>query len=379
MATFATCSQGYKYAKPVFIRNSFQFKVGEPAMSGPTPSSRDTRSSRLAFTLIELLVVIAIIGILIGLLFPAVQAVREAARRTSCQNNIRQLVLATMNYESANRHFPKAYSAEMGVDVPVEGQWSMRARILPFIEEKNLHHLVDFSLPYSSQLDVAATRVAPFLCPSEINDVVRVNAAGIERDYPANYAANMGTWKIWNPNDGTIGDGAFHVNSRFTTAHFNDGTSQTLMFAEVKAYTSYLRNTNEDPGPVPPDSTTFATGFTAASADINMGPNLMDNTGQTEWADGLCQQSGFTTTFSPNTKIPYIHAGTEYDIDYVSYREGTHSTRIAYGAITSRSYHPGLVNVAMMDGSVRTITDQIDLSVWRALGTRSGGEIIDLP
>lgn len=330
---------------------------------------------KAAFTLIELLVVMAIIGIRAGLLLPAVQSVREAARRTSCINNMRQLVLATLHYENAKRHFPSAYAAEIGVATSVENQWSMRARILPFMEATNLHNLVDYSLPYSSQLNVAASRVAPFLCPGEINDVVRVNSAGVERDYPANYAGNMGTWKIWDPNNGSVGDGAFHVNSRYTTAHFCDGTSHTLMFAEVKAYTPYLRNTNEDPGPIPPVATEFASGFTASPGNTLMGPNLMDNTGQTEWADGLCQQSGFTTTFQPNTEIPYTYAGEEYDIDYVSYREGTHATRVAYAAITARSYHSSLVNVAMMDGSTRSIAENVDLVVWQAAGTRMGGEI----
>ncbi len=334
---------------------------------------------RTGFTLIELLVVIAIIGILIGLLLPAVQAIRESARRTSCQNNMRQFNLAVQNYESANRRYPKSYSAEIGVATPVPEQWSVRARILPYIEQSNLHNLVDFSLPYSSQLDVASTRVAPMLCPSELNDVVRVNASGIPRDYPANYSVNMGTWKIWDPNDGTVGDGAFHVNSRFTPAHMTDGTSHTLMLAEVKAYTSYLRNSHEDPGPTVPGDPTFLANYTAAPGDINMGPQLMDNTGQTEWADGLCQQSGFTTTFTPNTVVPYQHEGRTYDIDYVSYREGTHATRVAYAAITARSYHTGLVNISMMDGSVRTLTDQVDLVVWRAMGTRNGQEIYDLP
>ncbi|MEQ1902609.1 MAG: DUF1559 domain-containing protein [Pirellulaceae bacterium] len=334
---------------------------------------------RKAFTLTELLVVIAIIGILIGMLLPAVQAVRESARRTSCKNNLRQISVAILNYESARQHFPKSYAAMAGVSTPVVEQWSFRARILQYLEATNLHDLVDFSVPYNSQLHVAATRVAPFLCPSEINDVVRVNSSGIERDYPANYSANMGTWKIWNPNDGTVGDGAFHVNSKYSTAHFRDGMSNTLMLAEVKAYTPYLRNSNEDPGSIPPTSRSFAETFTAAPGDINMGANLMQNSGQTEWADGLCHQSGFTTTFTPNTVVPYVHNGIGFDIDYVSYREGTHVARVAYGAITSRSYHSGLVNIGLMDGSVHTLGENVDHRIWRSMGTRSGGELDGLP
>jgi hypothetical protein len=109
-----------------------------------------------------------------------------------------------------------------------------------------------------------------------------------------------------------------------------------------------------------------------------MGPDLMNNTGHTEWADGLCQQSGITTTFTPNTNVTYVHAGSTYDIDFISYREGTHATRIAYAALTPRSYHAGAVTVALMDGAARTVNEDIDLLVWRAAGTRNGDETIRL-
>jgi len=189
-------------------------------------------------------VVIAIIAILIALLLPAVQAARGAARRMSCQNNLRQLGLATHNYLAAFSVLPPSYVAVPGVTSTVGGQWSVRARILPYLEQANLGDLIDWTVAYSTQLDVATTRVPTILCPSELNDVIRVNSSGVARDYPANYGFNMGTWKIWNPNDGTVGDGAFHVNSRFTTASMRDGTSNTFMAAEVRAYTPYLRNTN---------------------------------------------------------------------------------------------------------------------------------------
>ena len=268
----------------------------------------------------------------LALLLPAVQAAREAARRMSCTNNLRQIGLATHIYLTTYKVLPPSYIAVPGVTTTVGGQWSARARILPFVEQANLQDLIDWNVAYSTQLNVATTRVPTFVCPSEINDVVRVTSSGVPRDYPANYGFNMGTWKIWDPNNGTVGDGAFHVNARFTTANFLDGTSNALMAAEVKAYTPYLRNTSQDPGPTPPSSPAFAASFTAAAGDINMGPNLMNNTGRTEWADGLSQQSGFTTTFTPNTVVPYQFNGETYDIDYISYREGTHATRIAYGA-----------------------------------------------
>jgi type II secretory pathway pseudopilin PulG len=322
------------------------------------------------------MVVIAIVGILVALLLPGVQQAREAARRTMCKNNMKQIGLALHNYLSAHAVFPPSYCAVPGVTTTVGGQWSVRARILPLLEQANLQDLIDWNVAYSTQLNVATMRISTFLCPSEKYDRVRVNSSNIRRDYPANYTVNMGTWKIWDPTDGTGGDGAFHPNSHFTTADFTDGTSNTLMAAEVKAYTSYLRNTNEDPGPTVPDSPAFLSGYTAAAGDTNMGPDLMDNTGQTEWADGLSQQSGFTTLFTPNTVVPYESGGETYDIDYISYREGTHATRVAYGAITSRSYHQGIVHVLMMDGSGRAVNEMIGQDVWRSLGTRSGHEPI---
>ena len=337
------------------------------------------KSDRAGFTLVELLVVIAIIGVLIGLLLPAVQSAREAARRSACQNSLKQIGLAVQNYLTAQSHLPPSYAASVGIATPVGGQWSARARILPYLEQESLQNLINFNVPYNTQPEIAATRIPIFLCPSEINDVVRVTAAGVPRDYPANYGFNMGVWKIWDPNDGATGDGAFHVNSRLTTAEFTDGTSRTLMAAEVKAYTPYLRNTSQDPGPTAPDAPGAFASYTAASGDTLMGSDLMQNTGQTEWADGLCQQSGVTVTFPPNSVVPFEFGGTIYDIDYVSHREGTHATRISYAAVTSRSYHSGVVNVCLMDGSVRGVNDDIDPLVWRSVGTRAGEELESLP
>ncbi len=330
---------------------------------------------RRGFTLIELLVVIAIIAILTALLLPAVQQAREAARRTQCRNNLRQIGLALHNYLDAHRVFPPSYCAVPGVTTTVGGQWSVFARILPYVEQANLQNLINWSVAYSTQPNVATTRVPTYLCASEVNDVVRVNpSTGIARDYPANYVVNFGTWKIYDPSNGSGGDGAFFPNSKLTTSAFRDGTSNTLCAAEAKAFTPYLRNTSSDPGPLQPTSSDVAAGFTGDGCCI--GPSLQQNTGHTEWADGLCQQSGFTTAFGPNTRIPYTVGGAEYDIDFVSWREGTHATRVAYAALPARSYHEGQVHALLMDGSARSVSENIALIVWQALGTRAGGEVV---
>ena len=101
---------------------------------------------------------------------------------------------------------------------------------------------------------------------------------------------------------------------------------------------------------------------------------LQVDIGHTEWVDGRAHQTGITSVFSPNTQVPCDRNGITYDVDYTSYREGKSSTEVTYAAVTARSYHNGGVTVSLMDGSVRFMSDAVDLSVWRAASTRRGGE-----
>lgn len=328
------------------------------------------------FTLVELLVVIAIIGILIGMLLPAVQMVREAARRTSCLNNIRQLVLSAHNYESAHRNFPPSYELGVGATATGNGSWSVQARLLPFCDQANAYDMIDFNTAWSVEPNLSSgvptLRVPMYQCPSEINDTVRIknNAPFV---YPHNYALNFGSWLVYDPAGGGRGDGLFYVNHRKRMGEVTDGTSNTLFAAEVKAFTPYIRNT-QDPGTTPPTDTNAFAGFTG---EIKLGTGLHSNTGHTEWCDGRVHHSGFTTVFTPNTKVPYEYDGVTYDIDYNSEKEGNSTTKATYAAITARSYHSGgLVNVSFLDGSTRSIAQTIDLGVWRALGTAAGGEVV---
>ncbi len=331
-----------------------------------------------AFTLVELLVVIAIIGILIGMLLPAVQSVREAARRTACLNNVRQIGLATLNYESAFRSLPPSFEIVPGTILDGNnGSWSVHGRILPFVEQSGARNLIDLNMAWDAQTDtgVPTTRMPLYVCASERNDTVRIDLnTGLPKIYPQNYGFNFGTWLVYDPADSKPGDGPFYVNSQVKIGHVYDGTSNTLCLAEVKMFTSYVRNT-PDPGPVPP---TEPDAFQGITGQLKLGPNLHDNTGHTEWCDGRVHHSGFTTVFTPNTFVPFDHNGQTYDIDVNSVQEGREADQSTFAAITTRSYHAGgLVNCGLLDGSTTSINDSISLSAWRAMGTIANGEVID--
>ncbi|MEX0677116.1 MAG: DUF1559 domain-containing protein [Pirellulales bacterium] len=335
--------------------------------------------SRRAFTLVELLVVIAIVGVLVALLLPAVQAARESARRSQCQNNLKQIGLAVQNFEDSKGQFPPSFEIAPGTVLSGNnGSWSIHGRILPYMEESAAYDLVNLDIAWDAQVGtgVPTMRVSFYQCPSEMNDTVRTKS-GDPYTYPLTYGFNLGTWFVYDPATGKAGEGAFAVNGKVRHASITDGTSQTLCAAEVKAFTSYFRNTS-DPGPTPPAGPADLAAF-APGAQFKLGLPLNDNTGHTEWCDGRVHHSGITTVFAPNTEVLYKHTdGRTYDIDYNSRQEGNSATAKTYAAVTARSYHSGVVNAAFMDGSARTIRDDIDLALWRALSTRAGGEIASL-
>ncbi len=341
---------------------------------------RRTEMRRRAFTLVELLVVIAVIGILIALLLPAVQAVREAARRTQCQNNIKQLALAMQTYEGVHRQFPPSLSFPPGTALSgtatSPGEWSPQARLFPYLERDDLHEAIDFNFSYNSppNTQIKVLRVRGLLCPSEVHDEQRLTNIGAATHYPLNYVFNMGVWMVYDPATAMGGPGAMFPNSRLGPGDFLDGLSNTLCLSEAKAYTPYCRNGRNATATIPAGATSVAALLPVG--DCKMGPNLMDNTGHTEWVEGRTYHAGFTTTLTPNTKVLVTFNGQVYDADFNNQKEGESATVVSYNAITARSYHPGTVTVALMDGAVRPIKDAISLNVWRAISTRSGGEAI---
>ena len=333
------------------------------------------RNSPTGFTLVELLVVIAIIGILIGLLLPAVQAAREAARRMQCQNNLKQIALACQNYHSAFKKFPPSAIVDLSVSsTGNNGSWGVHGRILPFLEQGNVFDKIDTSLPWDHQMTIDGLKIEVYACPSDPGSgQERVFDNGRPTLYPTNYGFNFGTWFVFNPQTRKGGDGMFYPNKFMRIRDCLDGTSRTFLTAEVLAWTEYLRNGGPATTNVPANELELAT---VASAGVQF-----KSTGHTEWPDGRVHHTGFTTTMSPNTTVAFNHGGIEHDIDYNSWQEGKNGIAgiPTYAAITSRSEHGGLVNVAMVDGSVASITDSIDLEIWQGLGTRMGHELVERP
>ncbi|MCC9604385.1 DUF1559 domain-containing protein [Blastopirellula sp. JC732] len=335
--------------------------------------------NRRGFTLVELLVVIAIIGVLIALLLPAVQQAREAARRMQCSNNLKQLGLAIHNYESTFKRFPASVIIDAG-SASNNGSWGVHGRILDYLEQANLSGVVNLNVAWDNQISIHEIKVPGFACPSDPKSdtfrVTRTNSPPATPDrpslYPTTYGFNMGTWFVWDPATRRGGDGMFYPNSHLSFAAATDGTSNTLLAAEVKAFTPYTRNTQPPATTIPANVGAAEAAVAAASSEFKV------DTGHTEWPDGRVHHTGFTAAMTPNTYVKFTSGGTDYDADYNSWQEGKTggSAGATYAIITSRSWHPGVVQVARVDGSVSSVAETIDLNTWRSMATRSGGEVI---
>ena len=347
-------------------------------LSSPARADRTPCAFHRAFTLVELLVVIAIIGVLVALLLPAVQAAREAARRSSCANNLRQVGLSVQNFESTYKQFPSSLRPVIPNAAGQYDGWSAQGQLLPYIEQDNLYDGINFDLTYNGQTintptgaqAMASVKVNTYQCPSEINTRVRLNASGIPEHFPLNYGVNLGTWFVFNPASREGGRGAFVPYQPQSLSSITDGLSNTMGFAEVKAYNAYYRNAANasltQPMPTP-------------AAVCSLGGEFKTNSGHTEWVDGRSHQTGFTATYTPNTKVICNVGGVAYDVDWTNQQEGKSTTVPTFAAVTSRSYHPGGVQSVYMDGSVHFISQTIDLAIWQGMATRDGGEAVQIP
>jgi prepilin-type N-terminal cleavage/methylation domain-containing protein len=333
------------------------------------------------FTLVELLVVISIIGVLIGMLLPAIQGVREAARRTSCINNLRQLALASANYESSFGRFPVGAESKPFMENPAHPhsfyRWSVLAHLTPFMEQTNLFRSLDLSVPlfappgfnvHPTNVQAVGTRVPGFLCPSDLRQPVS-SGYGVEELGPTNYAGCTGSGAGGGTPFADEGaDGAFYVESRTKMSSFVDGTSQTVLFSESTLGTG-PENTTDSSVVAESPQTVFGYVMTAPLTDA-----LTDNVFQWNvsnrrgfmWANGEFRCTLYNHYYLPNSDRP--------DLIGVTFNPAPSRRLTGYGWRAARSWHPGGVAIALADGSSRFIGDQVEINVWRALSTPEGGE-----
>jgi prepilin-type N-terminal cleavage/methylation domain-containing protein/prepilin-type processing-associated H-X9-DG protein len=332
---------------------------------------------RSGFTLIELLVVIAIIAVLIALLLPAAQAAREAARRAQCANNLKQIALGLHNYEAIAGAFPPSdVLAGTGNTVAWLNGFSVQCRILPFMEQGSAFNALNFFFKHTSAENstVVALSVSVLLCPSDINNTQKTPfpaSSGLSATASVtSYGVNEGDWYVWEGFGGPDNRGVFGPNRSRRIAEFTDGTSQTLFVADVKVYQplrmckTQLANI-QNPAFVPdPTADPYTIAPEYATCALSMS--------HTFWADGNVHETAFTAAWPPNKAILGLNGEGDLDLETRLVSQGGPT----FAAITARSYHPGGVNAALADGSVRFVKGTVNGFTWRALGTPSGGEVI---
>ncbi len=348
------------------------------------------RAERRGFTLVELLVVIAIIGILVALLLPAIQAAREAARRTECMNNLRQLSVAALNYESTKNAFPMGrrrgniWDGGQKKTIP---QWGHLALVLPYVEAAESYDLIDFHDynhgTHNDPNEVKKIRLDFLLCPSDSEDRMNnttCDGGGDWRDvgrtsYCGNGGSMPGETKDEAMPDGTFrgvedNNGIFITNRAIRLRDVTDGSTQTALYAEAvlgdgdNIRTEIPGDWFRAIGAMPTTDSIYAS-CTNPLVVKSGGTNQFPCRGR-NWVHGDYTTSRYTHIMPPNEKSCSRSTGT---FNAISVNEDGNAT-------TASSRHPGGANVSCADASVHFVSETIDLLVWRALGSRNGEDIV---
>jgi prepilin-type N-terminal cleavage/methylation domain-containing protein len=306
---------------------------------------------RSAFTLIELLVVIAIIAILIALLVPAVQKVRDAASRTQCQNNLKQIGLACHNYESSYKRLPTGNSGS-------PTSFSSLSYLLPYIEQGTIYNQINFTINSTAAGQTADALPIPILlCPAD------PQGSSVPTGFSGNnYAGNYGNTIVWGA-DGTVSNGVFYqkgMQCRF--GDITDGLSNTAAFCErlMGDWSNGIVTPRTDlinPKNVTPATPDDALNFCRAADHTDPSLQWFSSFGA-YWIQGN-QNTLYTHTSPPNDM------GCAYPQNLTQTMPAS-SAHAGYGG----------VNLVLCDGSVRFVTNSISIATWRAVGTRNGGETI---
>lgn len=319
------------------------------------------RNTRYGFTLIELLVVIAIIAVLIGLLLPAVQKVREAAARAKCQNNLKQLGLAFHSFHDANGRLPAAYQSRPDLPDGNFYRWSSFALISPYLEQTAIYNNLDLNQSLYTLTPGPGPSLRPihapwvvlpvpvFLCPSDTRTSVVPDWG------PANYNVNAGS----GANGGAFAnaDGVIFQDARVKLTDIIDGTSNTALASESLLGRGGAATTAPTTQLEIQEVYRFLAAVVPLSEDGCQGATLGQTDRQARWADGANTTHQYVHYYPPNAAVPDC------------------SSRLGNWK-AARSRHPGGVNMLLSDGSVRFTRDNIDIVTWRALSTRAGNEVL---